>query len=174
MRFRRWPRVSAFEDTPRKRAALARSQEAQREKLPLLHALIAEQQPGADDVMAQRAERWTNAQQEDRDRRAQLWRRARAQLAGHGDDLRRRLIGLWNGAPYPADPAYLLDLLRAIDTGRIDPERPPWRFSKELDPRITPDPQSFDEAFRCISRRKSLPRRKPGSAAVTKRRSTTR
>lgn len=26
MRFRRWPRVSAYEDTPRKRAALARAQ----------------------------------------------------------------------------------------------------------------------------------------------------
>ncbi|HZU91402.1 MAG TPA: hypothetical protein VE993_19275 [Stellaceae bacterium] len=154
MRFRRWPRVSAFEDTPRKRAALARSQEAQRERLPLLRELIAERQPGADEVMAQRAERWAKAQQEERDRRAQLWRQARAQLAGYGDDLRRRLITLWKDATYPADPAYLLDLLRAIDTGRIDLERPPWRFSKTLDPRVTPDPQSFDEAFRCIGRRR--------------------
>ena len=48
MRFRRWPRVSAYEDTPRKRAALARAQRTQRDRLPLLAPLIAERQPSAD------------------------------------------------------------------------------------------------------------------------------
>jgi hypothetical protein len=33
---------------------------------------------------------------------------------------------LWIEAPYPADPGYLLDLLDGIETGRIDPSRPPW------------------------------------------------
>ena len=126
MRFRRWPRVTSFHDTPRKRAALARSQRAQREKLPLLREIIAEQQPAADEIMAQRAQRWSRSQQDDRDRRAQLWRRARTQLAGHGDNFRRQVIALWNSAPYPADPVYLLDFLHAIETGRIDPEQPPW------------------------------------------------
>ena len=45
MRFRRWPRVTAYEDTPRKRAALARTQREQRERLPLLRDLIADRQP---------------------------------------------------------------------------------------------------------------------------------
>lgn len=42
MRFRRWPRVSAYEDTPCKRAALARAQQTQRDRFPLLAPLIAE------------------------------------------------------------------------------------------------------------------------------------
>jgi hypothetical protein len=80
MRFRRWPRVAADQDTARKRAAILHSQRREREKLPLLHALIAEQQPGADEVMARRAEWWPQAQQQIRDRRAQDWRRARQHL----------------------------------------------------------------------------------------------
>ncbi len=56
MRFRRWPRVSAFEDTPRKRAALRRSQRHQRDRHPLLAAIIGNAQPSADTEMARRAE----------------------------------------------------------------------------------------------------------------------
>jgi hypothetical protein len=70
MRFRRWPRVTAYQDTPRKRAALARSQRLKREKLPLFAELIAEQQPSADDEMARCADFWPRPQQADRDRRA--------------------------------------------------------------------------------------------------------
>ena len=137
MRFRRWPRVSAFNDTPRKRAALARSQKAQQEKFPLLREIIAEQQASADTIMAERAERWDSSQQDDRDRRAQLWRRARAQIAGYGDIFRRQVIALWNNAPYPADPVYLLDFLRSIETGRIDPGQPPWRLPSRQDARAS-------------------------------------
>ena len=64
MRFRRWPRVSPYEDTPRKRAALARTQRNQRERLPLFRDLIAEQQSSADAEMARRAEWWPRIQQE--------------------------------------------------------------------------------------------------------------
>lgn len=126
MRFRRWPRVSAYEDTPRKCAALARAQQTQRDNFPLLAPLIAERQPSADAEMARRAAWWPEAQQRDRDRRAHDWRRARARLAGYGDNLRALLIRLWHHCPYPADPVYLLDMLHSIATGRIDPERPPW------------------------------------------------
>lgn len=126
MRFRRWPRVSAYEDTPRKRAALARAQQTQRDKFPLIAPLIAERQPSADAEMARRAAWWPEVQQRDRDRLAHHWRRARIRLAGYGDNLRPLLIQLWRDCPYPADPVYLLDVLHSIDTGQIDPERPPW------------------------------------------------
>ena len=129
MRFRRLPRVSAYDDTPRKPAALARAQQAQRDKFPLLAPLIAEQQPSADAEMARRAAWWPKVQQRDRDRRAHHWRRARTRLAGYGDNLRPLLIRLWRDCPYPADPVYLLDLLHSVDTGRIDPECPPWNHS---------------------------------------------
>src|SRR3546814_11075970 len=84
MRFRRWPRVSAYEDTPRKRAALARAQQTQRDKFPLLAPLIAERQPSADAEMARRATWWPEVQQRDRDRRAHHWRRPRIRPAGYG------------------------------------------------------------------------------------------
>lgn len=144
MRFRRWPRVSAYEDTPRKRAALARAQQTQRDKFPLLAPLIAERQPSADAEMARRAAWWPEVQQRDRDRRARDWRRARIRLAGYGDNLRSLLIQLWRDCPYPADPVYLLDMLHSIATGRIDPEHPPWiprhpDSSVKLDPAAAPE-----------------------------------
>lgn len=70
MRFRPWPRMSAYEDTPRKRAALARAQQTQRDKFPLLAPLIAEQQLSAEAGMARRAAWWPEVQQRNRDRRA--------------------------------------------------------------------------------------------------------
>src|SRR3546814_15866583 len=130
MRFRRWPHVSPYEDTPRKRAALARAQQTQRDRFPLLAPLIAEQQPSAVAEMARRAAWWPEAQQRDRDRRARDWRRGRARLAGHGGNLRPVLIQLWRDSPYPADPVYLLDMLHSIDTRPIDLERPPWRSAE--------------------------------------------
>jgi hypothetical protein len=154
MRFRRWPRVTAYEDTPRKRAALVRTQHEQRERLPLLRDLIADQQPSADAEMARRTEWWPRIQQESRDHRAADWRRARTRLASYGDNLRSVIRHLWRDCPYPADPVYLLDLLHAIEAGRVDPERPPWNHPQALRPRTTPNPVSFDEAFRCIGQRK--------------------
>jgi hypothetical protein len=154
MRCRRWPRVSAYQDTPRKRAALARTQHIEREELPLLRALIAEQQLSADAEMARRAAWWPRVQQEARDRRAQDWRRARRHLAGYGNTLRQALLQLWRDCPYPADPTYLLDLLHGIEAGRVDPARPPWQYPAALAPRTTPQPVSFDAAFRRIGARK--------------------
>jgi hypothetical protein len=148
MRFRRWPRVTAYQDTPRKRAALARSQRLKRETLPLFAELIAEQQPSPDDEMSRRADVWPRSQQADRDRRAREWRRARTQIATYGNNLRRVINDLWRECPYPVDPSYLLTVLHSIDTGRLDPGRPPWQYHKALTPRITPNPLSFEDASR--------------------------
>jgi hypothetical protein len=46
-------------------------------------------------------------------------------------------------------------MLHGIRTGRIDPERPSWKFTAAPNPRMTPNPQSFDEAFRQIGKRKN-------------------
>lgn len=127
MRFNRTPDHGPFEDTRRKRLALARKQRLEREKFPLLADQIAEQQPDADTVMAQRAEDWDRWQQANRDRKAAAWRRARAQLFAHGDNLRRVLRQLWAEAPYPAAPEYLLDMLDQYQRGRLEVDNPPWR-----------------------------------------------
>ncbi|SMC80134.1 hypothetical protein SAMN06297251_108162 [Fulvimarina manganoxydans] len=154
MRFKRWPRVEAYVDTSRKRAAFHRSQKAKRNKFPLLAPLIAEEQHDVDTEMARRADWWPKAQQEGRDRRAANWRRARARLFAHGDNMRGLLRQLWRECPYPADPACLLDLFHQIDVGRVDPERPPWKFHRELTPRITPNPENWNAAFRQIGHAK--------------------
>ena len=154
MRFKRWPRIEAYVDTPRKRAAFHRSPREQRDKLPLLSNLIRGDQPDIETEMARRAAWWPAQQQETRGRRARDWRRARARLFGYGDNLRLTLRQLWRECPYPGCPACLLDLLHRVDTGRIDPERPPWKHPRALTPRVTPAPATFDEAFRQIGHRK--------------------
>lgn len=45
-------------------------------------------------------------------------------------------------------------MLHQIAVGRVDPHRPPWVFDGKLTARTTPNPSSFDEAFRQIGHRK--------------------
>ncbi|MBB4000898.1 hypothetical protein [Aureimonas pseudogalii] len=154
MRFNRWPRVEGDNETPRKRAAFVRSQRQKCDKLPLFAELIRETQHDVDTEMARCHESWPIAQQRGRNERAARWRKARSKLWSHGDNMRQLLRALWRDCPYPADPTYLLDLFHKIDVGRVDPERPPWRFHPEIKPRVTLDPASFDEAFRQIGQSK--------------------
>lgn len=153
MRFKRWPRVAAYQETGRKRAAFRRRQQAQRDKLPLFAGMIAETQPSIDEEMARRAAHWPRAQQRRRDERAALWRRARSRLAAHGDNVRPLLRKLWDEAPYPADPYCLLDFLTQYDRGLVDLDRPPWT-PQALTPRVTSRPASFGEAFRQIGHKR--------------------
>lgn len=120
MRFGRMSRFPEFTDTSRKRAALRRRQRLDREKLPLFSALIAETQPDEDTVMAQRAERWEIMEEEQRQRRADDWRRARRRLAEVGGNMRPLILAYWNNHRWlPGEPGYLLDLLHSIETGRM-------------------------------------------------------
>lgn len=106
--------------TGRKRAAAVRLQRRQRDKLPLLAPLIAEAQPGIDEVMATRVAHWTEWEQQDRDRRAAKWRGARAVLDRHEPATRRALLVYWNDHKWlPGDPCYLLDLLHGFGKGRL-------------------------------------------------------
>ena len=154
MRFRRWPRPTPFEDTTRKRAALIRKQRLEREALPLFSDQIAVQQPGADEVMHNRAIDWMDAQRGRRKERAVRWRDARRHLFALDGALQATVRALWQTCPYPADPSYFADLLRQIAVGRLDPERPPWIFHPEIRARTTPNPARFDEAFRKVGARK--------------------
>jgi hypothetical protein len=128
MRFKRWPHRTQFEDTPRKRAALSRSQRKHRERFPLLAEIIAEVQPDADTVMNNRAYQWRRDEDNARQQRAEGWRRARERIAAYDSTLRHQVLNLWRTAPYPADPSYLHDFLRALENGRINPAHPPWIY----------------------------------------------
>lgn len=129
MRFKPWPR-HAFNDTPRKRAALRRKQRLEREALPLFADQIAEAQPSEDDVMQERARRWSEQEIRDRAARAQNWREARRHIDAMPAEERRSIRLAWNCAPYPADPSYLLSFLHSHSLGRMDLERPPFPLSR--------------------------------------------
>jgi hypothetical protein len=132
MRFKRWPRVEAYQESARTRAAVALSQRRQRDRLPLLANLIAAEQPSIDAVIEERHQSWPKWQQETRDYRAARWREARRELQAYSLITRHAIRRLWNDAPYPADPNYLSDFLLQIERGRFDPfTRAPWRPSDD-------------------------------------------
>ncbi len=119
MRFTRRGRHE-YEDTRRKRLAASRSQQRQRDALPLLAPLVAEQQPTIDQVMTYRAASWARSEQQSRDHRASQWREGRARLNDYAPDTRKTLLTYWNRHRWlPGDPLYLLDMLHMFDTGRL-------------------------------------------------------
>ncbi|TRW92854.1 hypothetical protein FNJ84_20845 [Paracoccus sp. M683] len=107
-----------FTDTARKRAALVRKQKAEREAMPLFAAEIAAGQRSPDDVMQARAVSWAVSQARRRQWRAERWRQARREIDAMPKNMRRKVRAAWDGAPYPADPVYLLDFLHELRVGR--------------------------------------------------------
>src|SRR3546814_703264 len=110
MRFRRWPRPTAYRETSRKRAAFLRKQRLEREALPLFAAQIDARQHGIDEEMARRAIWWVDYERDRRDQRAARWREARVRLFALDDVLRLTVRKLWRCCPYPADPASFADM----------------------------------------------------------------
>jgi hypothetical protein len=127
MRFKRWQR-HPFTDTSRKRAALRRKQQREREALPLFADQIAESQPSEDEVMENRAVQWAAQEVRDRNRRAQLWLKARARINALSANERAVLRRAWDCAPYPADPVYLLDFLHSFSVGRFTLDTLPFNL----------------------------------------------
>ena len=123
MRFNRFGRFE-FTDTNRKRAAFARKQKKERESLPLFAEQIASEQIDVDEEMRHRAELWVTRQAQDRSRRANDWRRARAKLRSYPETEYRELFNFWQRCPYPADPTYLLTMMHSYDHGRLDMNPP--------------------------------------------------
>lgn len=119
MRFKRVERFP-FVDTPRKRAALARKQQRERDALPLFAGEIADEQPGPDEVMASRAKAWAAQEAAMRARDAGDWRRARAKLASYPEPARTALRDYWQVCGWPATGSYLLTMLNMHDTGRLE------------------------------------------------------
>jgi hypothetical protein len=127
MRFKRYI-TYPFEDTRRKRLALARRQRLDREKLPLFSELIGETQPDADTIMHARAELWQRTVAANRAWRAAAWRQARKRLCSYPDEDRRRLAAYWQKCVWPADPTYLHSMMHMFDTGRLDVDFVPRPF----------------------------------------------
>jgi len=153
MRFAKWPRPTPYVETPRKRAAFATKQRREREALPLFADMIAATQHSVDEEMADRAIWWPERQRHQRDERAKVWRRARADLFAFPEARRRSIRRAWRDCPYPADPYSLADFLHQIRVGKVDPDRPPWEYHAPAKARVTSSPQSFAEAFKRVGQR---------------------
>ncbi len=129
MRFKITP-TFAFTDTPRKRAALRRKQQRERDALPLFAEQIAEEQPSEDEEMARRAILSDTQEARWRSDRTADWRKARRMIDSLPDEDRRAIRRVWDCAPYPADPSRLLGVLHSYSLGKIDLKRPPFPLSK--------------------------------------------
>lgn len=117
MRFKKTP-TFAFTDSPRKRAALRRKQQRERDALPLFAEQIAEEQPSEDEEMARRAILSDTQEVRWRSDRAAEWRKARRMIDRLPDEDRRAIRRVWNCAPYPADPSRLLACCTATALAR--------------------------------------------------------
>ena len=129
MRFKRQQRHD-YEDTRRKRLAVLRWQQRERESFPLLAAEIAKKQPAVDSVMSGRIDQWTATQQATRDRQAAQWREGRRELSQMEPAERRAILAYWNGHKWlPGTPGYFLDMLHSIRTGRLVRQGGTFRFA---------------------------------------------
>ncbi len=128
MRFKPSPR-SVFEDTERKRAAFRRKKQREQDALPLFADQIARKQRTDDEEMAGRTITWENSQNRDRRRRARDWRLARRLIGELPHATAMALRRIWNCAPYPADPSRLLGMIRDVEIGKLDPQKPPFPLS---------------------------------------------
>lgn len=129
MRYKPSPR-HPFEVTERKRSALRRKQQRERDALPLFAEQIAAHQPCEDQVMENRAIAAHEQEVRDRNARAAQWRDARRQIDAFPRRLRRALRLAWDCAPYPADPSRLLGFLVGFGSGRVDLDALPFPLSK--------------------------------------------
>lgn len=153
MRFRTWPKPTAYVETTRKRAAFVTKQRRERDALPLFADMIAGGQHGVDEEMARRAAWWPQQQQRLRDEHAAVWRRARADLFGFQPGQRRTIRRAWRDCPYPADPYSFADFLHQIRVSKVDPARPPWKYHARLEARALPNPQCFADVFMRVGQR---------------------
>lgn len=157
MRFHKWPRPTAYEATSRKRAAFVHKQRRERQALPLFSDMIARGQRSVEEEMDHRAEWWPRRQQRLRDERAAVWKRARARLFEFPADRRRAIRRAWRDCPYPADPYSFADLLHQIRVGKVDPDRPPWKYHARPQARTTSNPAHFADTFKRVGQRRIEP-----------------
>ena len=153
MRFSKWPKPTAYVETSRKRAAFLTKQRRDREKLPLFADMVASTQLSVDEEMARRMRWWPQQQQRRRDERAAVWRRARASLFAFTDARRSTIRRAWRDCPYPADPYSFADFLHQIRVGKLDPERPSWKYHARVEAKITARPTCFADAFKRVGQR---------------------
>ena len=110
MRFSRFPRVEQpSPPSARRIAAARRAVQAEQDRYPLFPQLVTHHTPEARlaAIDKHRVEWW----QEQRDFRADRWRKARSSLRALPPGPRNGIIRYWQHGSLPGDPTYLLGLI---------------------------------------------------------------
>ena len=102
-------RATRFPPSARRVAAAKRAVQAEKDRFPLFPQLVTHHTPEARlaAIDKHRVEWW----QEQRDFRADRWRKARASLCALPSGPRNGIIRYWQKGSLPGDPTYLLGLI---------------------------------------------------------------
>lgn len=124
MRFRKMLKLQQFpgvmERSGRRVAAARRAVRKDLERNALTPELVKHH--NAEDRLDAREQWLIDRDRRDRARRAESWRRARTELRDLPTDTQTAVRDYWQRGVYPADPVYLLGLIRNVKTGALDLE----------------------------------------------------
>lgn len=114
MKFRRYyrPEEGIKGITPRRLSAAKRALLHEQNKLPLFAGMIAATQPTPEERIQKIDAGRVQDTIETRKRRADQWRKGRAQLRGLSAADQKGILHYWNNSMLPKDPEYFLDLIR--------------------------------------------------------------
>lgn len=119
MRFTPHQGIYAYERTNRKLKAAERRLRLDRQKFPLFAAEIAESQPTPEELLDARARSIVTNQQDNRDRAARNWWRARAELRAIPEPDRSAFVRYWDRCKCPGNASYLLTYMNMFRDGRL-------------------------------------------------------
>ena len=119
MRFTPHQGIYAYERTNRKLKAAERRLRLDREKFPLFAAEIAESQPAPEELLEARGKAFVANQQDNRDRAARNWWRARAELRAIAEQDRAAFVRYWDRCKCPGNATYLLTYINMFRDGRL-------------------------------------------------------
>lgn len=119
MRFTPHQGIYAYERTNRKLKAAERRLRLDREKFPLFSAEIAESQPTPEELLDARGKAFVANQQDNRDRAARNWWRARAELRAIPEPDRAAFVRYWDRCKCPGNATYLLTYINMFQDGRL-------------------------------------------------------
>lgn len=116
-------RLTERKITPRRLSAAKRFLSKERDRYALFAGEVAAEQPSPEERINRHDDAFEDGHQRARDKRSQDWREARKCLAELSPDFREMTLTIWNRKRYPADPVFLLSLIRRVCSGEVDPAK---------------------------------------------------
>lgn len=111
-RVEKFPKASFRGITPRRVSAAKRFNQRQLDALPLLTDWVSQSLDSPEDRILKADSHFSNYWQRLRNSRASDWRHCRSLLRNHPQA--RLILKKWNSSSLPAEPCYLLDMIRSF------------------------------------------------------------